>query len=72
MQHARHHASDVEPAVTYAWVITKDLILDPEHDTSDVGVCGPTQAEQDGGAAEGDSGPRDGLPEVHGREGVVF
>lgn len=27
--------------MTYAWVITKDSILDPEHDTSDVGVCGP-------------------------------
>jgi hypothetical protein len=27
---------------TYHWVITKDLITEPEHDTDDAGTCGPS------------------------------
>src|SRR5688500_8774745 len=51
--------------------LTTDVGLRVREDVRGVGVRGATQAEQYGGAAEGNGGPRDGLPEVHRRESVA-
>lgn len=31
--------------ISYAWIITKDFITDPSHDTDDAGTHGPSQVQ---------------------------